>query len=181
MARILVPLAPGFEEIEAVTIIDILRRGGLEVVTAGLSAIPVTGSHHITIQADTTLNSIEPLDFDMMVLPGGQPGTENLKSDPRILEFLQLFQSKSLRYGAICAAPSVLAAAGVIQGLRVTSFPGYEDKLGSVRYTTNRVEQDGKVLTSRGAGTAAEFALAIVAEFKGQETADKLKASMLYL
>lgn len=180
MPRIIIPLAQGFEEIEAVSLIDILRRGKLTVTTAGLDNLMVTGSHGITLQADSLLADIRAEEYDMMVLPGGQPGTDNLKNDPRITEMLQYFFRKGLAYGAICAAPSVLAAAGVLRGRKVTSFPGYETQLGQVDYSQERVVTDGQVLTSRGAGTAGEFALEIVAYFQGQDTARQLREAMLY-
>ncbi len=180
MAKILVPLAPGFEEIEAVTIIDILRRAQLDVTTVSLGTLEVTGAHNISIRCDSSIDSIQSKDYDMMILPGGQPGTDNLKADDRVIKLLQEFAQADKMYGAICAAPSVLAHAGLIQDKTVTSFPSYADKLGRVHYTEKRVALDHKVITSRGAGTAGEFALAIVALFKGQGIADQLQGSMLY-
>jgi len=180
MNKILIPLAPGFEEIEAVTLIDILRRAEIEVTTAGLTPGAVTGSHHITIMPDILLSKINKGDYDMLLLPGGQPGTDNLKKNNLLIELIRYFQKCGKTIAAICAAPSVLAAAGVLNGKNVTSFPEYADKLGEVRYSEDRVVIDGSVMTSRGAGTAAEFAFSIIEYFKDKASAEKIKKVMLY-
>ena len=132
MKRVLVPLAEGFEELEAVTIIDILRRAGLEVVVASLAGSPVTGSHGIRLAADTPLAALIEQDFDMIALPGGMPGAEHLKNDPRIAEFVRRLHDRGCPVAAICAAPMVLAAAGVLEGRRATSYPGFLADRGQV-------------------------------------------------
>ncbi len=177
--RVAVPLAPGFEEIEAVTVIDILRRAGLEVVTAGLREGPITGSHDIAVTPDRSLDEIRSEDFDMVVLPGGIPGTDHLREDPRVLELLQEMARARKYTCAICAAPVVLKAAGVVSGKAVTSHPVVEKDLGDLDYRQDRVVVDGTVVTSRGAGTAMEFALELVRILVGAEEADRLAGAML--
>lgn len=162
MKRVLVPLAEGFEELEAVTIIDILRRAGIEVVVASLAGSPVTGSHGIRLAADTPLAALVEQDFDMIALPGGMPGAEHLRNDPRIADFVRRLHGLDRPVAAICAAPMVLAAAGVLEGRRATSYPGFLE--GS---TGEAVVVDRNVITSRGPGTALDFALALVGELLG--------------
>ena len=162
MKRVLVPLAEGFEELEAVTIIDILRRAGIEVVVASLAGSPVTGSHGIRLAADTPLAALVEQDFDMIALPGGMPGAEHLRNDPRIAAFVRRLHGAGRPVAAICAAPMVLAAAGVLEGRRATSYPGFlEGGTGEAEVV------DRNVITSRGPGTALDFALALVEELLG--------------
>jgi len=171
MASVLVPLADGCEELEAVTIIDLLRRAGIEVLTAGLKPGPVRASRGTVLVPDVALDQVLGRDFDMIVLPGGQPGADHLEADPRIRDLL-LRQADAGRYiGAICAAPKVLASAGLLKGRRATSFPGVLDKLALVDtvLTTNTVETDGRIVTSRGPGTAMDFALDLIEKLAGPE------------
>jgi len=180
MPKIAVLLADGFEEIEAITIIDILRRANLDVVTAGLKPGDITGAHAIAVTPDTGIGTINADGFDMIILPGGGPGTKNLKADPRVLELVRQFSNKGKLTGAICAAPTVLYTAGILDGKRVTSFPGTDSEMPDVNYSTDTVVWDGNIVTGRAAGTAGAFALAIVARLAGQAAADKLKSAMLY-
>ena len=174
MPTILVPLAEGFEEIEAITIIDILRRAEFEVVTASLGDTSVKAAHGIAVVADCTLDDALKRDYDMVVLPGGLPGADNLDEDARIHEILKKTAESGKFIGAICAAPKVLANAKLLEGKKATSYPGFLDKmdLPNTTYTGGAVEKDGKVLTSRGPGTAMDFALAIIETL---ESADKRK------
>jgi len=167
MKRVLVPLAEGFEEIEAVTIIDVLRRAGIEVVVASLAGSPVTGSHGMRLTADTPLEAIADQEFDMIALPGGMPGAEHLKNDARILALVRRLHAGGRRVAAICAAPMVLAAAGVLDGRRATCYPGFLDGAARVTRVDEAVTVDSGVITSRGPGTALEFALTLVAELAG--------------
>lgn len=177
---ILVPLAEGFEEIEAVTIIDVLRRAELEVVVAGLLPGPVLGAHGIRIDTDTDLASVDSETIGMVVLPGGMPGTTRLAEDSRVLELLRAMDANDRPVAAICAAPTVLGAAGLLEGRRATSYPAFQDKLAGAEVDAQaRVVRDGKVLTSQGVGTALEFALAIVADRAGEETARRLAEAMV--
>ncbi|MCK6445186.1 MAG: DJ-1/PfpI family protein [Planctomycetes bacterium] len=179
-ARVLVPLADGFEEIEAVTIIDTLRRAGVAVTTAGLRSTSVDGAHGIALKADATFDRVDVGSFDMLVLPGGMPGTSNLAEDERVLDALRQTQKSGKRIAAICAAPTVLAKAGVIAKTPVTCYPGCESKLGdAVVRSTERVVRSGKVITSRGPGTALEFSLALVDELCGPEKAKELGRAMI--
>jgi protein deglycase len=169
MKRVLVPLAEGFEELEAVTIIDILRRAGIDVVVASLAGSPVTGSHGIRLAADTPLGALAEQDFDMIALPGGMPGADHLKKDPRIAEIVQRLHAAGRPVAAICAAPMVLAAAGVLDGRRATSYPGFLKDADKATVVGDAVVVDGGIITSRGPGTALDFALALVEELGGRD------------
>lgn len=169
MSRVLVPLADGFEEIEAVTVIDLLRRAGIDVVSAGLAPGPVTGSHGITLTPDATLDAVLEQEFDMVALPGGMPGAANLAANEPLLALLCRLADSGRFTAAICAAPGVLAKAGLLAGKRATSFPGFLSP-GMAPGTTlsgDPVVQDGKVITSRGPGTAMDFALALIESLEG--------------
>jgi len=173
MPRVLVPLAEGFEEIEAVTIVDLLRRAAIEVHTASLASRRVTGSHGITVEADLLLDDAQAADYDMIVLPGGMPGAEHLKNDVRVIALLREFATAGRFTAAICAAPAVLAHAGLLEGREATSFPGFlrADSAPGIRLSESPVVVDGKVVTSRGPGTAIDFSLALIGLLKGDEVA----------
>jgi 4-methyl-5(b-hydroxyethyl)-thiazole monophosphate biosynthesis len=175
--RALVPLAEGFEEIEAVTIVDVLRRASVEVVVAALAASPVRGSHGIFVSADALLDDVLGEEFDAIVLPGGMPGSRTLRDDARVLGIVRDANAKKKLVAAVCAAPIVLEAAGVLAGRRATSYPGNE--LPSARAVEERVVVDGHLVTSRGPGTALEFALTLVQKLAGAEVADKLESGMI--
>ena len=181
MARVLVPLAPGYEELEAVTIIDLLRRAQVEVVSAGLTAGPVTGSRGTVLVPDTTLDAALTQNFDMVVLPGGQPGATNLEHDARVIALLQGMAAAGKFTAAICAAPKVLAVAGLLDGKRATSYPGALDvaRFPQIRLETQAVVRDGNVLTSRGPGTAMDFALALIEQLIGRAARDKVEAGLV--
>ncbi|MEI6428778.1 MAG: DJ-1 family glyoxalase III [Pseudanabaena sp. ELA607] len=186
MPQVLVPLAQGFEEIEAITIIDVLRRGGITVTTATLNDVTdnrqVTGSHQITISADTWLDQVIgnylDHDFDAIVLPGG-PGTFTLRDDARIIDLLQSYARAGKITAAVCAAPVVLSAAGLLQGKRGTSYPSVQSQLELAAYVTDPVVVDGTVVTSRGPGTAMAFALQLVSMLAGESVADQLQQDMI--
>jgi len=180
VARVLVPLATGFEEIEAVTVIDILRRAGIDVVVASLEPGPVQGSHGITIAADQDLSAVMDQHFDMVALPGGMPGAANLQRDSRITSLLQSTAGHGGVIAAICAAPMVLAAAGLLQGYRATSYPGFLDSAaaqGTV-ISNEAVVSDGNRVTSRGPGTAMDFALALVENLLGSKSRQALEQTL---
>ncbi len=179
MARVLVPLAPGFEEIEAVTIIDVLRRAGVEVVVAGLEARQVTGSHGIALATDELLGNVLHDDWDAIVLPGGMPGAQHLEDHAGLQALLQKQAGQNKHVAAICAAPKALAAAGLLKDKRATSYPGFL-KPGQVQqYLEEPVVSDGKFTTSRGPGTALRFALALVEKLVGEAQAKQLAERML--
>jgi 4-methyl-5(b-hydroxyethyl)-thiazole monophosphate biosynthesis len=171
MARVLVPLAEGFEEIEAVAIVDLLRRAGIEVRTAALARREVTGSHGITVHADIGFDEVVAADYDMIVLPGGLPGAHHLKADARVIELLKQCAATGRYTAAICAAPAVLAHAGLLNGRKATSFPGFltPESAPGICLSEDPVVVDGKVATSRGPGTALPFALALIELLEGPE------------
>jgi 4-methyl-5(b-hydroxyethyl)-thiazole monophosphate biosynthesis len=179
MPSVAVILADGFEEVEAMAIIDVLRRAEIVTVIAGLHDGHITSARKVKVIPDTTIDTVKVDDFDMIVLPGGQPGADNLNADPRVKELITSFSGKGKLTGAICAAPIVLASAGVLQGKRATSYPSYSSRLGGAVYEEQAVVTDGTVLTSRGAGTALAFGLAIVERLVSKERAQKIKEAML--
>jgi 4-methyl-5(b-hydroxyethyl)-thiazole monophosphate biosynthesis len=164
--KVLIPMAGGCEELEAVTLINIFRRAGLTVVTAGLGAAgePVKCARGTVIIPDADLDQALVADYDLLVLPGGQPGTNNLLRDARIIKLVQEMQRQDRYVAAICAAPMVLGKAGILTGRRATSYPGCLDGMGltGVNYLEDPVVVDGKIITSRGPGTAMDFALKLV-------------------
>jgi protein deglycase len=164
MARTLVPLAQGCEELEAITVIDLLRRAGVEVVSAGLDARPVRASRGVVLIPDTTLDEVMSDSFDMIVLPGGLPGADNLDQDARIHTLLQRMNRDGKYTAAICAAPKVLASAGLLRGRKATGYPGVLEKTGqsAIDIGLEAVVRDGTVITSRGPGTAMDFALELI-------------------
>jgi 4-methyl-5(b-hydroxyethyl)-thiazole monophosphate biosynthesis len=180
MARVLVPLAQGCEELEAVTITDLLTRAGIEVVTAGLQPGPVNASRGITLVPDTSLDEVMDETFDMMVLPGGV-GADRLDADPRVHELLKRHHQQGRYIAAICAAPKVLANAGLLDGRRATSYPGVLDKmdLPRVYVELERVISDDRVITSRGPGTAMDFALELIEKLSGRETRDQVEQGLV--
>lgn len=181
MKRVLVPLAPGFEEIEAVTVIDILRRADVHVTVAGTLAGSITGSRGVVITPDATLDAVTDAPFDMVVLPGGGPGTEALRRDPRVASLLTRHADRGEWIAAICAAPTVLADAGLLAGRRVTSFPSVQSQLSAADYRTDRVVVDGRIITSRSPGTALEFALALVEHLVGLSVSRRIAGDVLAL
>jgi 4-methyl-5(b-hydroxyethyl)-thiazole monophosphate biosynthesis len=176
---VLVPLAPGFEEIEAVTIIDVLRRAGVDVCVAGLGPGPVRGAHGIELGTDCLLDAVDPATLAMLVLPGGIPGTTNLRADARVLALVRALESSGRTVAAICAAPTVLSAAGVLAGREATSHPSVRAQLTGATVRTERVVCSGPVVTSQGVGTALDFALALVRELCGADRAAELRAALL--
>jgi 4-methyl-5(b-hydroxyethyl)-thiazole monophosphate biosynthesis len=179
MPRVALILADGFEEVEAVAIVDVLRRADIEVAIAGLHDGPVTSARKVKVIPDTVIDSVRPEDFDMLVLPGGQPGSDNLNADRRVRTLIQEFTKREKLTGAICAAPYVLANAGILDGRHVTSYPTYSDKLGGALYEEKTVVTDGNILTSRGPGTALCFGLAIVERLAGKDASLRIKEGML--
>jgi 4-methyl-5(b-hydroxyethyl)-thiazole monophosphate biosynthesis len=181
MTKVLVPLAPGFEEIEAITVIDILRRAGIEVTVAGTQPGTIEASRKTKHVPDCTLDDVRAEDFDMIVLPGGQPGTTNLRNDPRIKRIIETLRAKNRQIAAICAAPSVLSAYGVLEGRTATSHPSVraEVSTGAAKVSDDRVVVDGPVVTSQAAGTAMEFAFQLVEILCGPEKVAEVNRGVL--
>lgn len=180
MPNVLVPLAQGCEELEAVTVIDLLRRAGINVVTAGLDDAPVKASRGTVLVPDTSLDDALKQDFDMVVLPGGQPGANNLDGDERISALLKKMADSEKFTAAICAAPKVFASAGLLSGRTATSFPGVLEgmKLDDVTLSNDPVVKDGKIVTSRGPGTAMDFALELIELLVGRDQRDTVEQAL---
>jgi 4-methyl-5(b-hydroxyethyl)-thiazole monophosphate biosynthesis len=181
MTRALIPLAAGCEELEAVTLIDLLRRAGIEVVVAGLAPGPVTASRGTVLVPDTTLAAVADQAFDLVVLPGGLPGADHLAVDPLLRRILQRQAREGGLSAAICAAPKVLAAAGLRAGKSATCYPGALDTTAhpDIRLLAEPVVIDGTVVTSRGPGTAMDFALVLIERLAGRQRRDEVEANLL--
>jgi len=180
MASALVPLAQGCEELEAVTVVDLLRRAGIEVVTAGLDHRPVHASRGVVLVPDTTLDEALQRSYDIVVLPGGLPGADHLADDARIINLLREMAGRGKYTAAICAAPRVLARAGLLDGRRATSFPGALDGAGvpGLDYREQPVVTDGRVITSRGPGTAMDCSLELIERLSGKQKRDEVEAGL---
>jgi 4-methyl-5(b-hydroxyethyl)-thiazole monophosphate biosynthesis len=180
MATVLVPLAQGCEELEAVTIIDLLRRAGIQVIVAGLEAGPVKASRGTVLLPDTTLNTVQAEDLDMIALPGGLPGADHLNQDPRIHALLKELAARGKYTAAICAAPRVLASAGLLDGKHATSYPGSLEgfEVQDLHYEEQPVVVDDTVITSRGPGTAMDFALTLIEILAGRARRDEVEAAL---
>ena len=179
MKSVLVPIANGSEELEAVTVLNILRRGGIEAISASLDGQPIRGARGTMLIPDTSLDEALKRRFDMVVLPGGQPGTNNLKADTRIIKLVQSMAANDYYVAAVCAAPSVLATAGLLDGKHATSFPGALDAFPKVLRQAQAVVEDGKLITSRGPGTAMDFALTLVERLAGKNKRDEVEAGLV--
>lgn len=180
MSRVSILLADGFEEIEAITIIDVLRRAEIEAVAVSVTgSLTVLGAHQIGVQADILLGDAVEQEWEMVVLPGGLPGSTTLRDQEDVQEFLRAHHDKDTPLAAICAAPIALAKAGILSGKRVTSYPAFSDQLGDVIYEERAVVQDGNLTTSRGPATAMEFALNLVEQLRGEGCAQPLAQGML--
>ena|SRR5947208_1286109 len=183
MKRVVVPLAHGFEEIETVTVVDILRRAGISVTIAGVEegAPPAAaeGRTGIKLVPDVPLDEVRAADFDMIVLPGGLKGAQTLAKDLRVARLLPLFQQGERYIAAICAAPTVLAVHGMIAGRKLTSHPSVKEQLTGAIYDEARVVIDGRLVTSRGPGTAMEFAMALVEILMGRQKVEEITRGVL--
>lgn len=180
MNTIAVHLADGFEEIEAVSIIDVLRRAGFTVITVSVTGdTKVTGSHHIPVITDELIENINYNTIDMIVLPGGMPGAKHLNEHNDLKKQILKFNESGKPLGAICAAPLVFGQLGILKGKIATCYPGFEEYLEGAKITGEPTEVDENITTGRGAGVAIEFALKIVEQFKGKETAKNLAEKMV--
>ena len=178
MKNVLVLFAAGSEELEAITIVNILRRAGVSVTLAGLHTGVLRGSRGVMLTPDSTLEAVLHEDFDMVVLPGGQPGTNHLKADARVLKLVQNMAQQGKYVAAICAAPSVLATAGLLDGKQATGFPGALTPFPKVKQQQAAIAEDGKIITSRGPGTAMDFALILVERLAGSAKRQEVEAGL---
>ena len=179
MSKVAVLLAEGFEEIEALTVVDVMRRANINCDMISISQLDITGSHNIMVKADKILGE-DIKEYDLLVLPGGMPGSKNLKEDERVVEVVKWFNEKNKFIGAICAAPIVLGKAGIIKDRSITSYPGYEDELKGCNYLENDVVVvDGNLITSRGPATTLAFSYKLL-EVLGNESYSKLSEGMMY-
>ena len=179
MSSVITVLAPGFEETEAITFIDLLRRAKVTVTVLGLESREVRGSHNIAVVADKLLGEFSG-PFDGIVLPGGQPGTTNLAGSQRLLDLIREAHGRGALCAAICAAPTVLAKAGILAGLKATCYPGCEKELDGALFEEQTVVRDRNVVTSRGVGTAIPFGLALISYLINPDAAEKVKAAIVY-
>lgn len=175
-----VHLAEGVEEIEAVTIVDVLRRGGIEVKTVSISSDKlVTGAHDIVIAADMVYEEADYSSCDMIVLPGGMPGTKHLEEHQGLAEKIKQFVQENRYVAAICAAPMILGRLSLLEGKRATIYTDMEEHLKGAIFVEDPVVVDGRLITSRGPGTAAEFSLKLVELLKGAQEAENLRKAMI--
>lgn len=173
-------LAEGFEEIEALCPLDIMRRAGLSVQTVGIGGKNITGAHGITVAADIVDSEFTASDAEMIFLPGGMPGTLNLASSNTVITAIQNATKNNIYISAICAAPSILGDMGLLVGKEAICYPGFEDRLTGARISDKRVVQDGMIITAAGMGVALDLGLKIVEIFCGKETSDKLRKAVIY-
>ena len=172
-------LAEGFEEIEALCPLDLLRRAGLSVTTVGVGGKQITGAHGITVQADIPDTLYADPNPHMVILPGGMPGTLNLAESKVVQNAIETAHKKGAYLAAICAAPSILGDKGLLEGKEAICFPGFEEHLTGATLSRSRVVRDGSVITAAGMGVALEFGLALVAALCGEEKADELRRAVL--
>jgi len=177
--KVLVPLAEGFEEIEAVTIIDMLRRAGAVVVSAGLHERHVTGGHEIRLETDVLLDDVQNKSWDLIVLPGGGKGVENLLADSRILSLIHRHVQAGKEIGAICAAPRVLENAGVTKGCTLTIHPMQREYLKDSKVEDKAVVMSDRMITGRSAGAAMAFSLALISRLMGRDVAEKVEKGVI--
>ena len=181
MSRFGIFMADGCEEIEGLTVVDMLRRAGIEIEMISVSGqAMVNGSHGICFMVDKSKDEADYASYDGIILPGGMPGTKYLAADEKVKQVIREFAQQGKLVCAICAAPSVLGGAGVLQGKHATSYPGFAEKMPGCIYETEAVVKDGNIITSRGMGTAIPFALEIIRTVQGDEAAQKLSAGIMF-
>ncbi|MCX7727472.1 MAG: DJ-1/PfpI family protein [Chitinispirillaceae bacterium] len=179
MTEAIVLLADGFEEVEALTVVDLLRRADIKVTTVSIKDVEVKGGHNIIVKADTTLEKI-PSSYDALILPGGAVGTKNLLESEKVISMVRETFEKGLICAAICAAPQVLGKAGILKERKATCYPGCEEGLKGAIIENKPVVRDKNIITSRGVGTAIAFALEIICVLKDENSAKKISSQILY-
>lgn len=177
--KVAIILAEGYEEVEAVAPIDVLRRAGIDVLIAGLSKEPVASARNVRIVPDVSIDELNPDELDLVILPGGAGGVEKLKQDPRVENLIKKMQEKKKLIGAICAAPTALAKFGTLEGKKATVYPALKDEIKPALYVDEKVVEDENVITSQGPGTALLFGLKLVERLLGKEKAKEIASRML--
>lgn len=182
MAQAYIFLAPGYEEVEMLTVVDMVRRAKIEIDMVSITdQKEVTSSHNVTVTADKLFSEIDFAEAQMLVLPGGMPGTTNLGAFEPLCRQLQVFAADDDKWvAAVCAAPTVLGQLGILDGRKATCYPSFADKIACGEYLEQPVVRDGHVITSRGMGTCIEFAGEIITALKDRETADQVKTAIIY-
>ena len=181
MKKVAVIFADGFEEIEGVSIVDVLRRGGVKVDIVGLDKLPITGTHGVKFVCDMTLYDLEEDEYDMLVLPGGQPGVSNIEGNLKMREIIKCFDKKGKFIAAICAAPIALGVAEVMSG-EYTCYPSCEASVEGGTYVSDKnIVQSGNIITSKGPDTAMEFALELVKILSGEQVYNEVKNGLLFV
>lgn len=181
MSNVIVFLADGFEEIEALTVVDMLRRAEIAVTTVSIQeAKEVKGAHGITVLADSLIEQMDFQQADMVVLPGGMPGTIHLGECKTVTDTVQEFYKGKKEVAAICAAPSVLGDLGILKGREAVCYPGFEDRLKGAKVLEEPVVSDGNITTGRGMGTAIVFAAKLIEKLSGKEKAQEILDSIIY-
>jgi len=180
MKKAAVLFAQGFEEVEALTPVDFLRRAGVDVTVTGVGDLRIIGGHSVSIEMDATIEQLASRDFDAVVIPGGMPGAENIAASAAARTFIKGIYEKGGLVAAICAAPAVvLDPMGILKNRKATCYPGFESRFKDAGFTEERVVLDGTVLTSRGPGSAAEFSLAVIRYLVGDKAAEDLRKGTL--
>ncbi|MCY6957096.1 DJ-1 family glyoxalase III [Clostridium brassicae] len=179
MKRVIIFLADGFEEIEALTVVDVLRRANIQCDMCSLKERYVKGAHNINIECDKIVSDLNTKNYDALVLPGGMPGSVNLKNSSEVINIVKKFNEDSKIVSAICAAPIVLGGAGIIQKKKITSYPGFNEELKEGIYCEDMVVEDNNIITSRGPATAIYFALKLVENLVGKDVSYQLKEDMM--
>jgi len=181
MKKVLIHFANGFEEVEAITPVDVLRRAGCDVVTVSVTGKKeVTSARGVTVLADKLFEEINYSQADMIMLPGGQPGSDNLNKHEGLKKQIKSYHEQGKMVSAICAAPLVLGSLGILKGKKATCYPGTEPQLTGAICTSNAVEVDGNIITGKGPGVALKFSLTLVEKLVGKAKADEVKKAMIF-
>ena len=182
MKKVIILFANGTEEVEALTPLDYLRRAGAQVTLVGVSGEYQTGSHNITVKTDVSLDALDDgVDFDMLVIPGGMPGTNHIEASEKAQALITRAVKENKFIGAICAAPKILGARGILKGKSATCYPGFEKFLAGATVKNEKAVRDGNIITATGAGAANEFALCLISALFGADTADKIASSVRFI
>ncbi len=181
MSKVSIFLADGFEEVEGLTVVDLLRRARIDVTMVSIMGRnKITGAHDIVVEADELYEDMDFSNMDALILPGGMPGTKYLGEHSELVKLLKSFNKDQKLIAAICAAPSVLGVNSILDGKKATSYPGFEDKLEGASFVEEPVVKDKNIITSRGLGTAIDFSLAIIEALKDKDRAEEVAKSIIY-